>query len=276
MNGLKYLVKGKRIDRPGKNGNDTTMVHLGKDQELAYLRLQADWTRPMRVHLYRRIALSARRRILDIGCADGYITAQIAERTGGQVLGIDISPERIAAAQANHAGIAFQPADAHDLPFDDAAFDAVIVNFTLMWTKHPERVLVQAKRVLASGGAILISGEPDYGGRIDEPPSLSMLSDAWIGSIKADGGDPFFGRKVKGLLVEAGFDSVEVGVMPSIWEPAKGDELDTYLDSLRFFLADRAGPAFDIDEIIGREKRAARTSKRLVFLPIFWGVGEKG
>ncbi len=276
MNRLKNLVKGKRIDSGRKNGNDTIMVHLEKDRELAYLRLQADWTRPMRIHLYRRIALASRRRVLDIGCADGYITAQIAERTRGEVVGIDISPERVAVAQENHGGIAFQTADAHELPFDDGSFDAVIINFTLMWTKHPDRVLAEIKRVLTPGGVVLVSGEPDYGGRIDEPPSLSKLADAWVGSIEADGGDPFFGRRLRGLLTEAGFRSIEIGVMPSIWEPATGDELHTYLDSLRHFLADRTDGALDIEAIVGLEKKAARSGTRLVFLPIFWGVGEKG
>jgi len=230
----------------------------------------------MRVHLYRKIGLNARRNVLDIGCADGYITAQIAERTRGRVVGIDLSPERIAAAGENHAGIAFRTADAHDLPFDDGTFDAVITNFTLMWAKRPDRVLAEAGRVLAPGGAFLMSGEPDYGGRIDEPPALSSLAGAWISSIRADGGDPFLGRRLKGLLAGAGFDAVEVGFRPSIWEGAvKGDEFSTYLDSLRHFLAGRTEGELDIDQIVSREKEAARAGTRLVFLPIFWGVGEK-
>jgi SAM-dependent methyltransferase len=276
MNRLQYLVKGKKIDRRGKNGNDRVMTKIEKDRDLAYLGLQADWTRPMRIHLYRRIALTARRRVLDIGCADGYITAEIAARSGGEVVGIDITPERVCAAQKDHPGVAFQTADVHDLPFDDGVFDAVITNFTLMWTKRPDRVLAEAKRVLTPGGAFLASGEPDYGGRIDEPPSLSGLAEAWVGSIEADGGDPFFGRRLKGLLVAAGFESVEVGVAPSIWEGAAAGELDTYLCSLRHFLAGRTGGAFDIEKTIDREKEAARSGTRLVFLPIFWGIGEKG
>jgi SAM-dependent methyltransferase len=272
MNRSIYLVKGKRIDRGKKNGNDRVMVQIRRDPELAYLRLQADWTRPMRIHLYRKIGLTGRRRILDVGCADGYVTAEIAAKTRGEVVGIDISEERIARGRVDRPGITFQKADAHDLPFERATFDAVITNFTLMWTKDADRVLEEAWRVLKPGGVFLASGEPDYGGRIDEPASLSELTDAWIGSIKAGGGDPFFGRRLKGLLVEGGLRSVEMGVMPSIWEGVVGDELDTYLDSLKFFLA---GQSIDIETIVNREKEAARSGTRLVFLPIFWGVGEK-
>jgi SAM-dependent methyltransferase len=251
------------------------MAHITEDRELSYLGLQAGWTRAMRVHLYRRIGLMGRRRILDIGCADGLITAEIAGRTKGAVTGIDIRPERIEEARRNHPDIAFREADAHDLPFGDGAFDAVITNFTLMWTEHPGRAMAEAARVLKSGGVFLASGEPDYGGRIDEPEALRPLSEAWAGSIREDGGDPFFGRRLKGLMTGSGLRSVEVGVMPSVWEPEAGDELEAYLDCLRYLFSGRAAGGLDIDEIIKRERRAARSGARLVFLPIFWGIGEK-
>ncbi len=215
------------------------MANVTEDRELSYLGLQAGWTRAMRVHLYRRIALMARRRILDIGCADGLITAEIAARTRGEVIGIDIRPERVGEARRNHPDIDFRAADAHELPFDDGAFDAVITNFTLMWTERPGRAMAEAARVLKSGGAFLASGEPDYGGRIDEPGSLSALTGAWAESIGADGGDPFFGRRLKGLLAGSGLRSVEVGVIPSVWEPSPGDELEAYLDCLRYLFYGR-------------------------------------
>ncbi len=262
----------KRVDTGEKNRNDSSMVQIRKDRELTYLRLQADWTRPMRVHLYRRIGLAGRRRVLDIGCADGHVTSEIAARTRGEVVGIDVSEERVSRGKVTHPTISFQTADAHELPFDEASFDAVITNFTLMWTKQPDWVVEEARRVLKPGGVFLASGEPDYGGRIDEPASLSPLSDAWVGSIRAGGGNPYLGRKLKGLLVGADFRSVETGVMPSIWEGVVGDELDTYLDSLRFFLS---GQSIDIERIVTDEKEAAHSGTRFVFLPIFWGTGER-
>jgi SAM-dependent methyltransferase len=244
-------------------------------RELAYLRLQADWTRPMRHHLYRKIDLIGRRRILDIGCADGYVTAEIAAKTRGEVVGIDVRSELIERAQRDHPGASFRTADAHDLPFDRASFDAVIANFTLMWTRQPDRVLDEVLRVLKPGSFFLASGEPDYGGRIDEPAPLAPVSGAWAASIKADGGDPFMGRRLRGLLIESGLRSVEAGVMPSVWEGAAGDELETYLDSLRYFLGGDGRGVPDIEQLIDLEREASRSGMRLVFLPIFWGLGER-
>jgi ubiquinone/menaquinone biosynthesis C-methylase UbiE len=241
------------------------------ERELAYLRLQARWTRPMRIQLLRKIGLTARKRILDAGCADGYLTAEIVERTSGTVVGIDISETMIEHARAAHPDVEFRVADFEKLPFKKGEFDAVITSFTLMWTRQPNRALREAFRVLAPGGVVLATGEPDYGGRIDEPNDLT-LGPLWAEAITRGGGDPFFGRKLKRHLVGAGFRSVDVGVMPSVWEGAEAADFVTYADALRHFLT---GTAKDIERIIEKERRAHGEGNRLVFMPIFWGMGTK-
>ena len=55
-------------------------------------------------------------RILDLGCGTGHLTAQIAE-SGAQVLGVDRSPEMIAAAKKSYPNLKFVIADATALPF---------------------------------------------------------------------------------------------------------------------------------------------------------------
>src|SRR3954451_8944160 len=55
-------------------------------------------------------------RILDVGCGEGTLTRKIVER-GASVLGIDNSPEMIAAARG--AGIDAVLMDAADMPFAD-------------------------------------------------------------------------------------------------------------------------------------------------------------
>ena len=67
--------------------------------------------------------------ILDVGCGEGALTQKIAER-GARVVGIDNSPEMIAAAQAR--GLDAQLADVASMGFD-RAFDAVFSNATLHW-----------------------------------------------------------------------------------------------------------------------------------------------
>src|SRR3954454_10704821 len=59
-------------------------------------------------------------RILDVGCGEGTLTKKIVER-GAAVLGIDNSPEMIAAARA--AGVDAVLMNVADMPFT-AEFDA--------------------------------------------------------------------------------------------------------------------------------------------------------
>jgi trans-aconitate methyltransferase len=87
-------------------------------------------------------------RILDLGCGDGTLTAEIAAR-GARVTGIDASPELIAAARAK--GIDARLADARNLTFE-AEFDAVFSNAALHWMGEPDRVLAGVHRALVPRG----------------------------------------------------------------------------------------------------------------------------
>jgi len=87
-------------------------------------------------------------RILDVGCGEGTLTKKILGR-GATVLGIDNSPEMIAAARA--AGIDAVQMDAADMPFS-AEFDAAFSNATLHWVLEKEQAARAIFRALKPGG----------------------------------------------------------------------------------------------------------------------------
>jgi ubiquinone/menaquinone biosynthesis C-methylase UbiE len=87
--------------------------------------------------------------ILDLGCGDGQLTQRIAA-TGAQVLGVDASPEMVAAARER--GIEAELANAESLPFHDGTFDAVFSNAALHWVRDQDAMLAQVHRVLKPGG----------------------------------------------------------------------------------------------------------------------------
>jgi len=60
---------------------------------------QAGWTRPTRTYLYRQANLARARRVLDVGSGTGAVTEELATRTDGQVIGIDVDPEMVAFAR---------------------------------------------------------------------------------------------------------------------------------------------------------------------------------
>jgi SAM-dependent methyltransferase len=87
-------------------------------------------------------------RILDVGCGEGTLTKKIIER-GATVLGIDNSPEMIAAARAKGVDALLLPAE--DMQFF-AEFDAAFSNATLHWVLQKEQAARAIFRSLKPGG----------------------------------------------------------------------------------------------------------------------------
>jgi SAM-dependent methyltransferase len=91
-------------------------------------------------------------RILDLGCGDGILTAQLVA-LGAKVVGIDSSPEMLAAARQR--GIDARMMDARSLTFENE-FDAVFSNAALHWVKDdPDAPLAGAFRALVAGGGFV-------------------------------------------------------------------------------------------------------------------------
>jgi SAM-dependent methyltransferase len=91
-------------------------------------------------------------RVLDLACGPGWLTALAAAR-GARAAGGDFSLAMLAEARRAHPGIDFHEADARELPFPDAAFDAVVMSFGLHHVDRPERAAAEVFRVLRPGGA---------------------------------------------------------------------------------------------------------------------------
>ncbi len=100
------------------------------------------------------------RRILDVGCGAGSVLASFL-RWGakpGNLVGIDLLPERITMAQQQFPQLAFQQANAEALPFADSSFDLVVLFTVLSSILNRDMALNlarQVKRVLRSRGAVV-------------------------------------------------------------------------------------------------------------------------
>lgn len=86
--------------------------------------------------------------VLDLGCGDGVLTADLAAR-GAQVTGLEPDPSLAAAARAR--GLRILEQDAH-APFGTAAYDAVFSNAALHWMRDPATVFDNAFAALRPGG----------------------------------------------------------------------------------------------------------------------------
>ena len=100
-------------------------------------------------------------KVLDVGCGDG-TTALPAARQGGQVLGVDVASNLVAAGnkRAAAAGLEnckFQEGDASDMrELADESFDLVVSIFGAMFAPRPFDVAKELARVARPGGRIIM------------------------------------------------------------------------------------------------------------------------
>lgn len=103
--------------------------------------------------------------VLDVGTGTGIMALHAADRVGasGRVIGIDLSEGMLAHARAN-AGraklsgrVEFRRMDAERLEVDDVSFDTVVSLFALRHFPNPEAALAQMRRVLRTGGRLVVA-----------------------------------------------------------------------------------------------------------------------
>ena len=103
--------------------------------------------------------------ILDVGCGDGKITAELARAVPrGLVTGVDASAAMIAFAEksfppAKFGNLKFQLADAREIGSRAATgtFDLVFSNAALHWVDDHENFLRGAGTILKTGGRLVVS-----------------------------------------------------------------------------------------------------------------------
>jgi SAM-dependent methyltransferase len=165
-------------------------------------------------------------RLLDVATGPGFIAAAAAAR-GATVTALDFSKAMIAEARGRHAGIAFHEGDAEALPFDDSAFDAVVMSFGLLHLARPETAMAEARRVLVPGGR--------YAFTVWAPPDQAVGFGIVLRAIEEHGhlnvglpeGPPFFRfsatDECRQALARAGFEDVSVRTLPLTWELSSPD-----------------------------------------------------
>lgn len=103
--------------------------------------------------------------ILDIGCGTGRTTFGLYQKGYTNIIGLDLTPEMIAAAEDNNKILSlhleFVVGDATDLKFEDEKFDAAIFSFNGVMSipkrKNRLKAFVEISRVLKHQGVFIFT-----------------------------------------------------------------------------------------------------------------------
>jgi len=120
--------------------------------------VQQIWAR----ELIAKLNLRGDEHVLDVGCGDGKVTAEIARAVPrGLVTGVDASPQMIKFAKKTFplgkiSNLEFRVMDARKIKFT-RRFDVIFSNAALHWVDDHEEILRGTASVLKSGGRLVVS-----------------------------------------------------------------------------------------------------------------------
>lgn len=156
-------------------------------------------------------------RALDIGCGPGMTTQALAQAVGsnGSVVGVDIAEPMLAIARQRCGAspqATFALADVTALPYPDASFDIALATQVYEYVEDIDMALAELARVVRPGGRVLLV-DTDWESAVwasSDNARMRRVLDTWNEHIP----HPQLPRELKRRLEQAGFNSVQVEIVP--------------------------------------------------------------
>jgi SAM-dependent methyltransferase len=141
---------------------------------------------PYAADLAKRLAPGSPPRVLEIAAGTGVVTRKLASElpAGSSIVATDLNQAMLdlAASVGTARPVEWRQADAMQLPFPDAAFDAVVCQFGVMFFPDKAKAFAEARRVLRPGGVFLFN----VWDRIEENEFADVVTSALATLFPAD------------------------------------------------------------------------------------------
>lgn len=215
-----------RADDLGQGLTSYDLDQLDRGAELRRLERQAAVALDRERAAVASLGVDPGATVLDVGCGPGLMSARLLELVpAGALIGVDADPALLARARERCAGAGararFVEAWADALPINDQSVDLVYARFLFQHLPRPLTVLAELRRVLRPGGRVCVLDTDDGNLLVHPaPPGLDRLLRASAAGQRGRGGDRHVGRKLRALLVQAGFAEVAVRLEPFTAEAA--------------------------------------------------------
>jgi len=172
--------------------------------------------------------VAAGRHVLDVACGPGFVSGRAAARHA-TVVGLDFSAAMIREARARCQGVEFIEGDAHALPFPDATFDAVVMNFGVLHLARPDAAFAEAWRVLRPGGRYAFTVWAESGARAGFAIVHHAIESHGTTAGALPPGPGFFRfsdpDECRRSLAGAGFDQPSTVELQLLWTVASADAM---------------------------------------------------
>ena len=147
-------------------------------------------------------------KILDIGCGGGRTIQKLAAMaTEGKVCGVDYASGSVAVSRSKNASliksgrVEIRQGSVSQLPFPDCTFDLAIAVETQYYWPDLVNDMKEVRRVLKSGGRLVVIAETYKSGRLDKlkAPAMKLLNSTDLNAADH-----------RELFLAAGYDDVQV------------------------------------------------------------------
>lgn len=199
------------------------------DDEIARLGLQHSVWRSRALAAWKRAGFDSGQTLVDLGAGPGYATLDLAELAGpaGRVLAIERSRRFLdvlnaAASARDLTHIAEIEADLDTDSLPAIAADGAWARWVFAFVTRPKELLQRVRRMLRTGGALVVHEYFDY--RTWRLAPRSKAFEDFVGAVmtswRANGGEPDIGLDLTTWMSECGFEIRELRTHVDVIAPS--------------------------------------------------------